>query len=92
MSTCSPVEPLVLQKLVDSCTDVVRERVLELINQKVEGEEITLTRQAEPKAQVIDLMSALKASLSEMTEASEEKKAPKKKAAKKETSRKKAAK
>ena len=38
----------------------------ELIEQKVEGEEITVARRgAAPQAQIIDLMEALKASLSE---------------------------
>ena len=42
--------------------DEVRERVLELIQQKVDGQEITSTPEA-PQAQIIDLMDALKASL-----------------------------
>jgi non-homologous end joining protein Ku len=37
----------------------------EVIDQKVEGEEITFAPKAHPKAQVIDLMEALKASLGE---------------------------
>jgi len=45
--------------------DAVRERVLALIEKKVEGQEITETKAEAPKAQVIDLMSALKASLGE---------------------------
>ena len=43
--------------------DEVRERVLALIQQKVDGEEITLAPTAEPKTQILDLMAALKASL-----------------------------
>ena len=43
--------------------DEVRERVLALIQQKVDGEEITLAPAEEPKTQIIDLMAALKASL-----------------------------
>ncbi|MGH7475336.1 MAG: Ku protein [Longimicrobiales bacterium] len=43
--------------------DDVRERVLELIQKKVEGEDITEAPEAEPQTQVIDLMEALKASL-----------------------------
>ena len=43
--------------------DEVRERVLALIQQKVDGEEITLAPIAEPKTQILDLMAALKASL-----------------------------
>ncbi|MBI4545613.1 MAG: Ku protein [Gemmatimonadetes bacterium] len=43
--------------------DDVRERVLELIQRKVEGEDITAAPAEEPKTQIIDLMEALKASL-----------------------------
>ena len=43
--------------------DEVRERVLALIQRKVDGEEITLAPTEEPKTQIIDLMAALKASL-----------------------------
>jgi DNA end-binding protein Ku len=44
-------------------TDQVRERVLELIQKKVEGEDITVSAAEEPQTQIIDLMEALKASL-----------------------------
>jgi DNA end-binding protein Ku len=44
-------------------TDEYRHRVLEMINRKVEGQEITVSEAAAPRAQVIDLMEALKASL-----------------------------
>lgn len=43
--------------------DEVRARVEELIERKVEGEDITAVAGETPKAQVIDLMDALKASL-----------------------------
>lgn len=43
--------------------DTVRERMMEIIQQKVEGQEITFAEAEEPKAQIIDLMDALKASL-----------------------------
>lgn len=43
--------------------DEVRDRVLELINRKVEGEDITVAAEEEPQTQIIDLMAALKASL-----------------------------
>jgi DNA end-binding protein Ku len=43
--------------------DEVRERVEALIAQKVDGEDITKLPEPTPKAQVIDLMSALKQSL-----------------------------
>jgi DNA end-binding protein Ku len=42
--------------------DEVQERMMELINKKVEGQEITLQPEA-PAGKVIDLMAALKASL-----------------------------
>lgn len=45
-------------------TDEVKERMLELIQQKIdEGEEIAAAPEAAPAGQVIDLMEALKASL-----------------------------
>ena len=44
-------------------TDEYRHRVLEMINKKVEGQEITIAEPAAPRAQVIDLMEALKESL-----------------------------
>ncbi len=43
--------------------DEVKERVLEHIQEKVAGKEITVSTPEAPKAQVIDLMEALKASL-----------------------------
>ena len=44
-------------------SDQVRKRVLEQIQRKVEGHEITEEPAEEPKTQIIDLMDALKASL-----------------------------
>jgi DNA end-binding protein Ku len=44
-------------------TDEYRHRVLGMINQKVEGQEVTVAEPAAPRAQVIDLMEALKESL-----------------------------
>ncbi len=41
----------------------MRARTVKVIEQKVEGQEITAEPAEEPKAQVIDLMDALKASL-----------------------------
>lgn len=49
----------------ENYTDEVRARMLELIQQKVDGEEITVVAAEEPKTQIIDLMAALKASLGE---------------------------
>lgn len=46
-------------------TDEVRERALAMIQGKVEGQEIVTAPQEEPATQIIDLMSALKASLAE---------------------------
>jgi DNA end-binding protein Ku len=43
--------------------DQVRERMLEFIQRKVEGEEISLTTAEEPEHKIIDMMEALKASL-----------------------------
>ncbi len=43
--------------------DDVRRRILAQIERKVEGQEITMEPQEEPKAQVIDLMAALRSSL-----------------------------
>jgi DNA end-binding protein Ku len=43
--------------------DEVRDRMLELINRKVEGEDITVAPTAEPEHKIIDIMEALKASL-----------------------------
>ena len=43
--------------------DEVRERMLALIQRKVEGEDITIAATAEPEHKIIDIMEALKASL-----------------------------
>lgn len=43
--------------------DDVRSRVLEIIQKKVEGQEVTIAPSEAPQAQVIDLMEALKQSL-----------------------------
>lgn len=50
--------------------DEVREQVVELIDRKVQGEEIVAPPEESPKAQVIDLMEALKASLGDAPPAS----------------------
>jgi DNA end-binding protein Ku len=47
----------------ESYRDSVRDRMLEIIQRKVEGQEITIAPSETPQAQVIDLMEALKASL-----------------------------
>ena len=47
----------------DKYKDEVRERVMNLIQQKIDGEDITAAPAEEPQAQIIDLMEALKASV-----------------------------
>lgn len=49
--------------------DVVRDRVLEAINQKVEGQEITAEPAQDAGGKIIDLMEALKASLGKKAQA-----------------------
>jgi DNA end-binding protein Ku len=76
----------------DRYKDEVQERMMQLINKKVEGQEITVSPEA-PAGKVIDLMEALKASLgmaktddrkgAVAAEAKAEEEAPKKKAASK---------
>jgi len=47
----------------DDYEDEVRIRIREAIQHKVDGKEVTTTIEEQPKAQIIDLMEALKASL-----------------------------
>ncbi|MEJ2237053.1 MAG: Ku protein [Gemmatimonadales bacterium] len=61
--------------------DEVRERVLTLIQQKVDGEEITVAPTEEPQTQIIDLMAALKASLAAGQESDAEERKPAQRAA-----------
>jgi DNA end-binding protein Ku len=49
----------------DAYQDEVRKRMLEQIERKIAGKEITTQPAEEPKTQIIDLMAALKASLEE---------------------------
>jgi DNA end-binding protein Ku len=71
--------------------DDVRDRVLELINNKVEGQDITAAPSEQPAAQIIDLMAALKASLDKAdapkskTTKAEKSEKPAKKSAKRKT-------
>ena len=53
-------------------TDEYRHRVLGMINQKVEGQEVTISEAPAPRAQVIDLMEALKESLAKRGVSAEE--------------------
>jgi len=72
--------------------DEVREKTLELIQQKVDGQEITAAPAEESKTKIIDLMAALKASIEEDEGDSARKpatKAGKKKSASKSASKKK---
>ena len=57
--------------------DQVRDRVLQAIQAKVDGEEITSATPEEPQTKIIDLMEALKASLARKGEAADEKPAAK---------------
>ena len=54
--------------------DTVRERVLEAIQRKVEGQEITAEPSEAPRTKIIDLMDALKASLAKRGSSTEAKK------------------
>jgi DNA end-binding protein Ku len=54
--------------------DTVRDRVLEAIQQKVDGQEITAEPDAAPQTKIIDLMDALKASLAKRGASTAEKK------------------
>jgi DNA end-binding protein Ku len=67
--------------------DEVRDRALELIQRKVEGEDITQAPAEAPKTQIIDLMEALKASLAKGETGEAERKAPKRAGAKKSAGR-----
>jgi DNA end-binding protein Ku len=79
--------------------DEVKERIEEIIQKKVEGEQVSLATEEAPRAQIIDLMEALKASLGsgdaeavaeESEEEEEEEEAPKAKAKKRAPKKKKA--
>jgi DNA end-binding protein Ku len=72
------------QRLIDELTreefkpeqyqDEYRQRVLDLVNSKVEGKEITTASPEAPRAQVIDLMEALKESLARRGDGADAKK------------------
>ena len=75
--------------------DEVRKRILEQIERKVQGEEITAAPEEEPQTQIIDLMDALKKSLARETAQPEQadktvarKQATKKTAARRKTTKK----
>ena len=82
------IESLATEFEPERYRDEYRERVLELIERKAEGQEIVLQPQTEEPAQVVDLMAALEASLAAVKDAKDpkdvktakdEKSAPKKK-------------
>jgi DNA end-binding protein Ku len=72
-ATIKPAELKLATQLVDQAAaeefrpdnyrDEVRERMLALIQRKVEGEDISIAPTAEPEHKIIDIMEALKASL-----------------------------
>jgi DNA end-binding protein Ku len=72
--------------------DEVRDRMLELIQRKVEGEDITVAPAAEPEHKIIDIMEALKASLASSETRKPAQLAAKKPSRKKATATKRAAK
>ncbi len=77
-------------------TDEVRHHMLDMIDRKVNGQQIVVSPEEQPEAKIIDIMEALKASLKNQGTASKKpKRAPKKqtpkKQAQKQTTRKKAA-
>jgi DNA end-binding protein Ku len=84
----------------DKYEDEVKKRVEAIIQKKIDGESVTIAPSEAPKAQIIDLMDALKASLGVMDtppasatapdEAEDEDEKPAKKAAKKKAAKKKA--
>jgi DNA end-binding protein Ku len=65
----------------EAYSDGVRDKILAAIEQKVAGQEMTFAPRDEPKAQVIDLMDALKASLGDAEEKAPKKRTPAKKTA-----------
>ena len=78
------IESLATEFEPERYRDEYRERVLDLIEKKAEGQEIVLQPQTEEPAQVVDLMAALEASLAAVKDAKDdEEPKPAKKAAKK---------
>ncbi len=63
--------------------DEVRARILELIQRKVDGEDITVTPTEEPEHKIIDIMEALKASIAAGGKGETVKRKPARRAAKK---------
>jgi DNA end-binding protein Ku len=65
----------------EAYSDGVRDKILAAIEQKIAGQGMTFAPRDEPKAQVIDLMDALKASLGDAEEKAPKKRKPAKKTA-----------
>ena len=82
-----PMELALAKQLIEQTTnenfepqkykDTVRERILETIQRKVEGQDITADISPDTGSKIIDLMDALKASLAATKAADKEEKAPK---------------
>jgi DNA end-binding protein Ku len=68
------IESLAAEFEPERYRDEYRERVLELIEKKAEGQEIVLQPQTEEPAQVVDLMAALEASLAAVKDAKDDEK------------------
>ena len=68
--------------------DEVRERILELIQRKIDGEDITVTPAEEPEHKIIDIMEALKASITAGAKGQAGERKPAKRATKKAASKK----
>ena len=69
-----------------------RSRILELIQQKIDGKEISVAPEERPEAKIIDLMEALKASVKGATSADRERKPAQRASKKPETATKKSVK
>ncbi len=53
--------------------DEVRSRIMELIQQKIDGQEVTMPPEEQPQAKIVDLLEALKASVGEPAKAGDAK-------------------
>jgi DNA end-binding protein Ku len=69
----------------DQYADGVKQQMLAAIDRKVAGQDLTFAPKEAPKAQVIDIMEALKASLADSDGADSEAASPTRKPAKKST-------
>ncbi len=80
------VEQLAVEKFKpEKYRDEVRERVLELIQKKVDGEDISVAPSEQPQTKIIDMMEALKASLASGEKRKPARRAGKRSVAKRET-------